>query len=35
MTDAWKFLGAGYVGPIPTPVITMFVVFVISVLFLK
>ena len=35
MTDAWKFLGAGYVGPIPTPVITMFVVFIISVLFLN
>ena len=35
MTDAWKFLGAGYVGPIPTPVVTMFVVFIISVLFLN
>ena len=35
MTDAWKFLGAGYVGPIPTPVITMTVVFIVSVLFLN
>ena len=35
MTDAWKFLGAGYVGPIPTPVVTMFIVFVVSVLFLN
>lgn len=35
MTDAWKFLGAGYVGPIPTPVITMTLVFIIAVLFLN
>ena len=35
MTDAWKFLGAGYVGPIPTPVITMLLVFVIGVLVLN
>ena len=35
MTDAWKFLGAGYVGPFPTPVITMFIVFIVSVLFLN
>ena len=35
MTDAWKFLGAGYVGGIPTPVITMFIVFVVAVLFLN
>jgi ribose transport system permease protein len=35
MTDAWKFLGAGYVAGIPTPVITMFIVFVVSVLFLN
>lgn len=35
MTDAWKFLGAGYVGPFPTPVITMFVVFIIAVLLLN
>lgn len=35
MTDPWKFLGAGYVGPIPTPVITMFVVFIIACLLLN
>ncbi|MDO4548885.1 MAG: ABC transporter permease [Clostridia bacterium] len=35
MTDAWKFLGAGYVGSIPTPVVTMFVVFIVSVLFVN
>ncbi|MBR2259405.1 MAG: ABC transporter permease [Blautia sp.] len=35
MTDTWKFLGAGYVGPFPTPVITMFIVFLASVLFLN
>jgi len=35
MTDPWKFLGAGYVGPIPTPVITMFVVFIIAVILLN
>ena len=35
MTEAWKFLGAGYVGPIPTPVITMFVVFIIACLLLN
>ncbi len=35
MTDAWKFLGAGFVGPVPTPVITMFVVFIVAVLFLN
>ena len=35
MTDAWKFLGAGYIGPVPTQVVTMFVVFIISVLFLN
>ena len=35
MTDAWKFLGAGYVGPFPTPVITMFIVFIIAVLLLN
>lgn len=35
MTDAWKFLGAGYVGGIPTPVITMFIVFFACVLFLN
>ena len=35
MTDPWKFLGAGYVAGIPTPVITMFLVFIVSVLFLN
>ena len=35
MTDAWKFLGAGYVAGIPTPVITMFIVFIACVLFLN
>ncbi len=30
MTDAFKFPGAGYVGPIPTPVILMIIVFVIA-----
>ena len=35
MTDAWKFLGAGYVAGIPTPVITMLIVFVLSLLFLN
>lgn len=32
MTDAFKFPGAGYVGPIPTPVILMLIIFVIAVL---
>ena len=32
MTDAWKFLGAGYIGPVPTQVVTMFVVFIIVVM---
>ena len=35
MTDAWKFLGAGYVAGVPTPVITMFIVFILCVLFLN
>ena len=35
MTDAWKFLGAGYVGPVPTPVVTMTLVFLVAVLFLN
>lgn len=30
MTDAFKFPGAGYVGPIPTPVILMLIVFIIA-----
>lgn len=32
MTDAFKFIGAGYVGSVPTPVIWMLIVFVIAVL---
>ncbi len=35
MTDAWKFLGAGYIGKVPVPVITMFLIFFISVMFLN
>lgn len=35
MTDAWKFLGAGSVLGIPTPVITMFIVFILCLLFLN
>lgn len=35
MTDAWKFLGAGYVLGIPTQVWTMFIVFFLCVLFLN
>ena len=35
MTEPSKFLGAGYVAGIPTPVITMFLVFVVCVLFLN
>ena len=35
MTEAWKFLGAGYVLGIPTPVWTMFLVFFLCVLFLN
>ena len=33
MTEAWKFLGAGYVLGIPTPVWTMFIVFFLCVIF--
>ncbi len=40
MTDAWKFLGAGYIGinekwRVPTPVVTMLIVFLLCVLFLN
>ncbi len=35
MTDAWKFLGAGYVGPVPTPVVTMLIVFVVGLIVLN
>ena len=30
MTDAWKFIGAGRIGPIPTPVIIMIIVLCIT-----
>ena len=30
MTDAFKFPGAGYVGPVPTPVILMVIIFIIA-----
>ena len=30
MTDTFKFPGAGYVGPVPTPVILMIIVFIIA-----
>lgn len=32
MTDAFKFPGAGYIGPVPTPVILMLIIFVIAVM---
>ena len=35
MTQAWKFLGAGYVGPVPTPVITMTIVFIAAIFILN
>lgn len=35
MTDAFKFPGAGYVGPIPTPVILMAIVFVLAALIIN
>lgn len=35
MTDAFKFPGAGYVGPVPTPVILMVVIFVIAALMIN
>lgn len=30
MTDTFKFPGAGYVGPVPTPVILMLIIFIIA-----
>ncbi len=30
MTDTFKFPGAGYIGPIPTPVVLMFIIFIIA-----
>ncbi len=35
MTDAFKFPGAGYVGPVPTPVILMIVIFIIAALLIN
>ncbi len=35
MTDMFKFPGAGYVGPVPTPVILMFIVFIIATLMIN
>lgn len=35
MTDTFKFPGAGYVGPFPTPVILMIIVFLIAVLIIN
>lgn len=35
MTDAFKFPGAGYVGPVPTPVILMAIVFVLAALIIN
>ena len=35
MTDAFKFPGAGYVGPVPTPVILMFIIFILAALMIN
>lgn len=35
MTDAWKFIGAGYIGPFPTPVIIMIIVLIITALIMN
>ena len=35
MTDAFKFPGAGYVGPVPTPVILMVIIFIIAALIIN
>ncbi len=35
MTDAFKFPGAGYVGPVPTPIILMIIVFIIAALIIN
>lgn len=35
MTDAFKFPGAGYVGPVPTPVLLMLIIYVIAVLLIN
>lgn len=34
MTENWKFLGAGYIGAVPTPVYLMIIIFVIATLIL-
>ena len=35
MTDAFKFPGAGYVGPVPTPVILMIIIFILAALMIN
>jgi ribose transport system permease protein len=35
MTDTFKFPGAGYVGPVPTPVVLMLIIFVIAALIIN
>jgi ribose transport system permease protein len=35
MTDAFKFPGAGYIGPVPTPVVLMLIVFIIAALIIN
>ena len=35
MTEAFKFPGAGYVGPVPTPVILMFIIFILAALMIN
>ena len=35
MTDAFKFPGAGYIGPVPTPVVLMVIIFVIAALMIN
>lgn len=35
MTDAFKFPGAGYVVPVPTPVILMFIIFILAALMIN
>ena len=35
MTDAFKFPGAGYVGSVPTPVILMFIIFILAALMIN
>jgi ribose transport system permease protein len=35
MTDTFKFPGAGYIGPVPTPVVLMLIVFIIAALIIN